>query len=115
MGGAGGDKPLTIAIGKWHSFGAMGETRINIVDRVEGHGPIVLLAAIAGFLAGGTLTQLIKDSASVLIVLGTIGAFGGAAIAAFLDRDIEKWGAIGGGAGLVMGLVVLALDKIAGG
>jgi len=73
-----------------------------------------LLAAIAAFALGGTLDRELASAASVLTSLGTAGAIVGAAIGAIHDRDIPRWGAIGGGIGLALGVLALVFDAALG-
>jgi len=79
------------------------------VDSTAAH---VVLAALAGFVLGGLLTDWLEDTARVLVTLGAISGFAGAAIGGILNRDIERWGAVGGGVGLVVGAIVAIVDAI---
>lgn len=82
---------------------------------MAGSGPSILLAAIAGFLLGAFFVDAVEDVGRVVITLGAIGGFAGAGIAGVLDRDVTRWGAIGGGLGLALGVLVAIVDAIVGG
>jgi hypothetical protein len=74
-----------------------------------------LLGALVGFVIGGIVTDAVASVTQALISSGSLGAMLGASLGGIRNADIPRWGAVGGGIGLIFGLVLLLANLIVGG
>ena len=79
---------------------------------VHPKGATALLLWITGVLVGGTAVQFFSGAASVAIGTATVITILSAFFAALTGRDITRFGAIGGGAGLLIGVALAAVDAL---
>jgi len=71
-----------------------------------------LLGALVGFVIGGIVTDAVANMTQTLISSGSLGAMLGASLGGIRNADIPRWGAVGGGIGLLFGLLLLLSNLI---
>jgi hypothetical protein len=79
---------------------------------VHPNGATAGLLWLTGVLVGGTAVQFFSGAASVAIGTATVITIVCAFVAAVTGRDIARAGAIGGGAGLLIGVPLAAVDAL---
>jgi hypothetical protein len=86
-------------------------------DHESGHHGQLVLVPVAIFVLAGIIAHTVGDWVTLLVGIGTLGGMVGAGIAAYKQAgssNIARASAIGGAAGLVIGVVVLVVDAIWG-
>jgi hypothetical protein len=83
-----------------------------MIEKVEADDPGIFFAGLMGFTLVALWAERLGVVLGVVLSMGSICGMGAAAIGAIRGQDIVRWGAIGGGLGLALGALILAVDAI---